>query len=613
MGFDSALMRASVHELEDTLRGARINRIYQHDDRELLLRCYGSQGSEQLLLSAASDQARLQLTSRSFENPPKPPMFCMLLRKRLEQGRIVEVYQDGLERVAVIHIQSFDDLGDLQSYLLTIETMGRHSNIILVNPGGVLEPTERGPARFERRIPRGEIVDAIKRVSPEMSRVRPVQPGLTYEAPPAFDRPRLDRLNRSYLEEVLEEAGNKNAWRAVVETYLGLSPTLAREFALRCNCDPDEPLPSAADSADCLYEHLQELLEAFRSNTFTLQAMFDANGRPVDFAACRLTETAAAQNNELRTYDRPSRMLDDVFATRDRTDRTGGLRSSLLKKVRKRLESLQTRKKHQRRALKKAKSREKYRKYGELVTANLHRLEKGSSEVEVTDWYSSDQTTISIPLDPSLEPNENAQAYFERYNKLKRTEKRARRELGRISREVKYLEDMEYLIESADELEALERLKSELIREGVVPEPKTPEEKDKESSAQRSYHEFCSSDGYAVLAGKSSKGNELITLRIANSDDMWLHVRELAGSHVVVRTTSQPSQEGVPETTLHEAAMIAAYYSKGRESSNVPVDYTRVKHVRKPRGAKPGMVIYDNQQTLWVTPQAETIEKLRVD
>jgi len=606
LSFDSSMMRASILEIQGVLSGARINRVYQPRDLDLVLRCHGPEGKASVLLSADPAHARVQLTRNRPDNPPEPPMFCMLLRKRIEHGIIHTIYQDGLERVAVIRIESLDELADLRSYLLITETMGRHSNTILVEAD---EPPAGTRNNMQRRVPQGTVIDAIKRVTPDMSRVRQVLPGLPYTPPPAFDRPSLDDLDKDQLENALCEAGNKTAWRAILETYVGLSPTLAREFALECGLEPDKPLPPTGIWTGCIYRQLEDLCTSYQSGCFPLEAVYDADGYPVDFAAWHLNNTARRENGERQVYDLPSELLDDVYLQLEKSRTRRRMRKALLAQLSDAKKALETRKEHQLNALARAKEKEKYRVYGELVTANLHQIDRGAEEVRVTNWYDPEQREITIALDPSLEPSANAQRLFRRYNKLKRTEKRARQELAGIMNQLDYLEEMEYLLESAEDTDTLASLQDELRREGVIKKPKAGG--DKREKHVKPYHAFRSSEGHTVYAGKNSRGNDLLATRMARAEDIWLHAKDLAGSHVIIRMPAGKDPEELGDTLL-EAAQIAAYYSKGRASSNVPVDYTRAKHVRKPRGARPGMVIYDHQQTLWVTPDRALVDSLRI-
>lgn len=632
MAFDSTVMAAVVAELNQRLLGGRISKIYQPEPDELALICHAGGENYRLLLSANPRHARLHLTRIEKRNPPSPPMFCMLMRKYVEGGRITEIAQAGRDRICRIAIRAADELGNPVTYLLVTEVMGKHSNIVLINP-------------------QGRIVDAIRRVTEEVNRYRELLPGLPYVPPPPTGKLDPATLTASDLTGAAPAPAGRTsadltgtaptpgtvagtdlpppdpdlpAWQVLLDRVDGLGPLLAREAVFRTGSPAEAPLRSVDPAA--LAEAVRELVAfaGIRPNCWEGTApgstvltsprlLYATDGRLKDFHVLDIRHWPGPVETG---FDSVSACLDAYFGRRAEEEHFRSLRGSLTKLVRD--EIARVRKKHraQQESLATAEAAETYRIQGELITAHLWQISKGMTEVRVENYYDPDGGEIAIPLDPALSPAENAQAYYRRYQKARSGLAAIQEQLAKSAAELAYLEQVEVALEQAESLPDLEEIRRELTAEGYL---KGRAERGAEAGRRRPAGEgkeqraqppitLRSSDGLEIWVGRNNRQNDYLTLKLAAPQDLWFHTKEIPGSHVILRV---PPGKEVPERSIHEAAALAAYHSKARQSSGVPVDYTARKHVRKPGGARPGMVIYDNQKTLWVTPDPALFPILR--
>lgn len=608
MPFDGLMLAAVVHELRSSLP-ARVNKVYQPSETELVLHLFttapGQTGGERrrLLISAHPQWARLHWTWSERENPSVPPPFCMLLRKHLEGSRLVRVEQPGWERIARLTFTGVDELGEPVERILIAETMGKHSNVILIEAGG-------------------RILDALRRVPGSVNEYRAVLPGRTYVDPPTQNK--LDPLQPDLadaLEQALLAPANPLAptnplllWEAVQRHVAGYSPLLAKEAVTRAGQRPDAA-PGALTRVEvaALAQALAAMAQAARAAS---GPAFAVTAPTRAFAPFSL-RSLPARPDAVRTYESPSRMLDDWHTALATEDAFATRRSRIARLLQKELERLRKKQGLQAESVKSAEDAEQLRLFGELLTAHLHTVKPGAASCRVPNWYEDGAPEVEIPLNPHLSPADNAQRYFKQYAKAKSTCAQAAEQLAKTEAELSYLEQVDVSLQNATTIDDLAELEQELAAQGYESGHRVAAQRAKRKGAGRPGQtarvptplRFRTSDGWQVLVGKNNRQNDWLTLRVAQPDDYWLHTKDIAGSHVILRVP--PGAGEPPSQSLLEAAMIAAYHSKGRQSAQVPVDVTLRRHVRKPPGAKPGMVIYDHHRTLYVTPQTELVNQRR--
>ncbi|SDB87951.1 Predicted component of the ribosome quality control (RQC) complex, YloA/Tae2 family, contains fibronectin-binding (FbpA) and DUF814 domains [Pelagirhabdus alkalitolerans] len=568
MAFDGIVTRAIAKELNEELQSGRIMKIYQPTETELLLtvRAYGQ--NQSLLLSVHPNYARAHLTQDRYQNPTEPPMFCMLLRKHLVGSFIQKIEQYENERIIDIHVEAKNEIGDRVNRLLKIEIMGKHSNIILIDSE------------------KGHILDSIKHLSPYQNRHRTILPGQLYVDPPSQGKQNPDQLTEAQITESLNNAEDDDLKYGLVNQFMGVSPIFA-EYMLE---------KASTRTAEALAKTLKQTLETV--NQGQIEPVIH-RGKRDDFHVFPLH----TYEGDIYHYNRVSDMLDTFYsdkATRDLVKQQAHDLTRLLKNE----HSKNKRKiKKQQDSLKKAEKAATYQKLGELLTAHLHLVKQGDESVDVIDYYDENQSTLTIELNPNKTPSENAQYYFKMYQKLKTSKQKLSIEIEKAEKENDYFDQLIQQIESA-RLSDIEEIREELREEGYL-KSKTKDKKKKRRSNKPEPQKFISSDGTPMYVGRNNKQNDYLTSKMADKRDYWLHTKDIPGSHVVIRS-NQPSEE-----TLLEAAQLAASFSKASQSSSVPVDYTLIRHVKKPNGAKPGYVTYDEQKTLFVTPDEEIIKKLK--
>ncbi len=575
MSLDGIVTRALVHELQACVK-ARIHKIYQPTENELIMHVRGQGVNGKLLLSAHPSMPRIHWTEQVWANPQEPPMFCMLLRKYCEGGVIESIRQIGLERIVEIEVRHRDELGDSSLKRIVLEIMGRHSNLILLDPVT------------------GIIHDGIRHVTPAISSFRVVLPGSAYVSPPSQDKVNpLEQTKASFeaaapLTQIDHEDESLNSLSsALLNAYTGISPLIAREIAYRTATRHTEP-----------WLVFDEVMRQVTSHEYEPNLVVSEDGKAL-FSAIALTQA----KGDIQTFTSMHECLDTFYrekASRDLVrQRTTDLNRFLLNEMaknEKKLIKLQD-------TLQEANEADLVRRSGELLTAHLHAFKKGDKSVDVTDYYVEEQPTITISLDPLLTPNENAQRYFRKYNKLKNSRTVVTEQMESTTTELKYLASVLQGLEAATPNDIGE-IREELIEQGYIRERGVKRGSKKKKKDTPAILCYTSSEGIPIYVGKNNTQNDYVTNRLAMSSDTWLHTKDIPGSHVLIRSAE------FSETTLHEAAVLAAYYSKGRESSSVPVDYTRIRNVRKPSGAKPGFVIYDGQKTLYVTPDITLVQQM---
>ena len=568
MTFDGIFTKQIVNELQLTLGNGRISKIYQPYKNELIFQVRSNGRNHKLLLSAHPSYARIHVTNELYDNPHEPPMFCMLLRKHLEGSIIESIRQIDMDRIIVFDIKGRNELGDVSLKQLIIEIMGRHSNIILVD-------TEKQT-----------ILDSIKHVSPAVNRHRTVLPGYTYVAPPSQEKADPFTVDEeSFLKKIDFNAGKLD--QQIVSKFSGISPLFAKEVIFRAGIANRKTLP---DPFFSMIENLKQnqitpqIITKDQKDYFYILPLHHIGGVAKEFASI-------------------SELLDRFYfgkAERDRVKQQGNdLERFIINektKNEKKIKKLQA-------TLLESEKAERYKLSGELLTANIYAATRGDKEIEVLNYYSEDNEMVKIPLNPQKTPSENAQSYFSKYQKAKNAIAYVNHEIEKAREEITYFDSLLQQIESAAPKD-LQEIREELMEEGYLKNKQQKGNK-KMKPAKPSIEHYAASDGTEILVGKNNKQNDYLTNKLAARDDIWLHTKDIPGSHVIIKS-KQPAKE-----TILEAATIAAYFSKAKNSSSVPVDYTLVRHVKKPNGSKPGYVIYDNQQTIYVTPEEDLIVKLR--
>lgn len=573
MALDGIVIHAIANQLQSCV-GGRINKIYQPSSHDMILQIRARGYNLKLLLSAHPTYPRVHLTENSFMNPTEAPMFCMLLRKHCENGIIESVVQVGMERILHIDIKQRDELGDTQAKRLIIEIMGRHSNIILMDPQ------------------KNQILDGIQHVTPAISSHRVIMPGSQYVNPPdqhkhdpkTLSDKEIHNLFQNISEQNTEE--NVDLSKFIMNQFSGISPLSAKEVIYRSETQNQAPASL-----------LIQVMSAIKANQYEPNIVQTKDGKAY-FSVLKLTHL----QGESQEFDTISTCLEAFYGDKAERDTVKQRTSDLIKFIQnekkknvKKLEKLIE-------TIEKAKDADRYRILGELLTVSLHLVKRGDTQVEVLNYYDPDQSLMIIPLNPQLTPSDNAQHYFKRYNKSKNSLNIVQKQINSTKKETAYLDTIEQQLQDAT-LSDINEIREELIDQGYIRDRRKKQNK-KKKKGQPQLHCFTSSEGIPIYVGKNNTQNEFLTNRLASANDTWLHTKDIPGSHVVIKTDS------FTEITLEEAALLAAYYSQAKESSQVPVDYTLIRHVRKPSGAKPGYVIYDHQKTVFVTPDVKRIQQL---
>ncbi|OYD06650.1 Rqc2 family fibronectin-binding protein [Paludifilum halophilum] len=565
MSFDGIVARAVVHELESSVVGGRLAKIYQPGESELILHIRAQGKNQRLLVSAHPAYPRIHRTQERRDNPLTPPMFCMLLRKYCEGGIIEQVQQVDLERVIHIDIRTRDELGFEVIRRLVVEIMGRHSNIVLIDPAD------------------GKILDGIRRVTPAMSRHRQVVPGALYQPPPEQNKKNPLKADREeFLRSIDFNRGKLD--KQLIQRFSGLGPLTAKEIIHR----------GGIGSRERLWEAFSQVMERVKNHQYQPNVVYH---RKASFSAIRLTHLSG----ENETFPTISQCLESFFHGKAERDRSRQQNHDLIRLLKNAIDKNKKKIEKLKKEWAETEDADVHRIRGELVTAFMHEINRGDETLTAVNYYDPEAPEITIPLDSRLTPSENAQRYFKRYNKAKSARKWNREQIDKTQQETEYLESVLVQLENATGQEA-EQIKEELREEGWL--RSKPQNRKRKRPERPEPTSFTSSEGVTILVGKNNKQNDWLTHRIASPTDTWLHTKEIPGSHVVIRG------KNFSETTLHEAAILAAYYSKGRDSSRVPVDYTLIKHVKKPSGARPGFVTYEGQKTLFPTPDEYTVRKL---
>lgn len=565
MAFDGIVLHALTNELRTQLLHGRINKIYQPTKNELIFTIRNNRKNYSLLFSIHPVYARMHLTEQSYTNPEEPPMFCMVLRKHLQGAVITNISQFGLERIVQIDVQGRNEIGDQTDKTFMIELMGKHSNIILLNDA------------------KEHIVTCMKLVSSAQNRFRTLLPGSLYTLPPAQDK--LDILQTEPAQIVKKLDFNTGQLdRQLMQHVAGISLPVAKEIVHEANLGDMQAYENS----------LLALKNRIEQNEIE-PAIYDGDKSDYHVIPLHFWKT----NKQL--YPSVSDMLEAFYRTKADRDRVKQVANDMYRKIRNNLAKVERKIVIHEKSLKQAARANKQQHYGELLTAHMHLITRGDASIDVVDYYDPDGNTVTIPLQQDKTPSENAQLYFKRYRKLITAQKKAAIEKKLALEEKVYLENILQQLDVATDQD-VEEIREELQAEGILKRKSSKKQKKKRHQPKPEH--YIASDGTSIFVGKNNLQNEYVTHRLAKKEHIWLHTLDIPGSHVVIQSEN-PSEE-----TLLEAAQLAAYFSKGRDSASVPVDYTKIKYVKKPSGAKPGFVTYTDQKTLFVTPKEAFIAKL---
>ncbi|MDT2831990.1 NFACT RNA binding domain-containing protein [Vagococcus carniphilus] len=561
MSFDGIFTQLMTKELNETISGGRISKIHQPYENEIMLIIRNKGKNHTLLLSAHPSYSRVQITEINYTNPQTPPNFCMVMRKFLEGSILQKIEQVKNDRILQFSFSSRNELGDLENIILTIELMGRHSNIILYNQST------------------NKIIDSIKHIGPSVNSYRSILPGVEYVFPPSQEKIDPFNVDSTQLFELLNTAETIDA-SFIQQHFQGFGKDTAKELVFRINQDVNNKFNCWKSFFKALTEKPSPCFYNFEDKEYFTPIPFETLG------------------DDVTHFDTLSKVLDGFYEGKAERDRVKQQAGELFRKVKNDQVKIKKKMKKFEQSLIDADNAEVFRIKGELLTTFLHQVPRGKTKVSLENYYDNNEL-LDISLNEALTPNQNAQKYFQRYQKLKNSVKIVKEQLEKANYELIYLESIESQLELASPKD-IDLIREELISEGYV---KDKQKKKKMKPKKSEPETFYSSTGVKILVGKNNLQNDQLTLKTANKTDTWLHAKDIPGSHVVIKD-KEPD-----ETTLLEAAHLAAYYSKYRLSAQVPVDYVLIKHIKKPNGAKPGYVIYENQRTLYVTPRKSFVEK----
>ena len=568
MAFDGVTVAALTKELSDHLTGARISKIIQPENDALLLTCKAADGQYRLLMSASASLPLAYLTDKNQAAPLTAPNFCMLLRKHIGGGRIREITQPGLERIIRFEIEHLDEMGDLCRKILILELMGKHSNLIFCDENG-------------------RIIDSIKHISSMMSSVREVLPGRDYFIPETQSK--LDPLHTSE-EEFCRTVFSKPVptAKAIYTSYTGISPVLAEEICFRAGAEPGRSALSAEELGQIhLYHIFSLIMEDIAAGSFAPSIICDGNGEPVEFSAVPLT---MYRDLQIREYTSISEVLRDYYEMKDKVTRirqkSSDLRHITATAAERTARKLQLQEKQMADTLK----RDKYALYGELLHTYGYEAQPGADRLRVVNYYTDKE--MDIPLDPTLSAAENAQRYYDRYSKLKRTSEALTEQLAQTKEDLAQLESIQTFLDMALSEEDLVQVREELVEAGYIRRRGNTK---KQKITSRPYH-YRSRDGYDIYVGKNNFQNDELTFKFASGGDWWFHAKGMPGSHVILKSDGSD----LPDQAFEDAPRLADYYSAGRKNGRVEIDYVRKKEVKKPNGAKPGFVVYYTNYSMMI-------------
>ncbi|HHZ02842.1 MAG TPA: fibronectin/fibrinogen-binding protein [Tissierellia bacterium] len=578
MSLDGIFLNSIVNSLHDNLTGGRVDKIHQPDKNEIVISIRNRGENFKLLITVASSSPRLHITNINRKNPEQPPMFCMLLRKHLLGSRVRDIKQINFDRIAEITFETKDELGRIVDKSLIIEIMGKHSNIIFVKENGI-------------------IIDSLKRITENISSVRQVYPGLTYTYPPGAEK--LNPMNTTmklFFDKIDSANSGIYVYDFLYKNFTGISPFISREICYLANLNESTHLGELNElNMEKLWNAFDRIINKVKSKDYLFKIYYDQDENQYGFY-CFDVEYLKSYKSKI--FPELGELLDEYYWELDRQNKINQRVNSLIKSLNTKLERNYKKVEKQRTELLNAENREKYKIYGELILANLHKTPE-NNKLTAINYYDPEMKEITIPLDPRLNLSLNSQKYFKRYNKLKNAEEELQKLIDSTLEEISYLENILYSIEACESQEDLDDIYSELMESGFI-----KRKSNTKKSQPAKITTYISSGGHEILVGKNNTQNDSITFKIAKKEDYWFHAKGIPGSHVIIRTNG----DELTDEEFVEAARIAAYYSKGRNSNTVEVDYTKKSNIKKPPNSKPGFVIYDSNFSMTVKPDIEGIK-----
>ena len=583
MALDGLTIHALAYELKNTLNGGRLLKIAQPENDELQLTVRVEKNQYKLLVSAGASLPLMYITEGSKTSPLTAPNFCMLLRKHLNNAKIIDIYQPGLERIINIKVEHYNDMGDLCYKLIIVELMGKYSNIIVTD----LE---------------GKIVDSIKHISANISSVREVLPGRTYFIPDTTNKADPLSITKENFLSIISGCSLPTS-KAIYTSFTGISPVIGEEICYRSNIDSEKPANILENTElEAIYNTFSDMMECVKLNKFQPNIIYTIDGQdmiPKEFAPFTLS-LYDDEKSKVTYIDSISQVLEQFYSKKSAVTRIRQKSYDLRRIVQSTLEKDYKKYEIQSKQLKDTEKKDKYKIYGELITAFGYGLEPNAASLTAQNYY-DDNKEITIPLDKDLTPMENAKKYFDKYGKLKRTAEALETIIIETKEEISHLESIMNALDIAVTEDDLKELKEELIQSGYI-RRKSSDKKAKYTS--KPFH-YISSDGYDMYVGKNNIQNEELTFKVANGGDWWFHSKSFPGSHVIVKTNG----DELPDSTFEEAARLAAFYSKGREQDKVEIDYIQRKHIKKVAGSKPGFVIYHTNYSMAIAPDIKEIKE----
>ena len=569
MPFDAIVTRGVVQELRKILVGGRVDKIYQPFCDEVILNIRSQGKNHKLLLTVNPNSARVNLTNVSRQNPINAPLFCMVLRKHLTGGKILEIACEDFERIITIEVESQTELGDILKKKLVIEIMGKHSNIILVNH-------------------ENKILDSIKHIDSEISKVREVMPARPYILPP---KPNKISPTALKIDELFANLKQETIGKYLLDNIKGFSPYIIKKICAKCGINYDQTVNDI--QLDKLKSCFKCTIDKILRNEFSPYIEYSGN-KPCEFYCI---DFGIGDTKSMLSINE---CIDKFYEYKDSINIIKSKKSNIAKVVNTNISRCKKKINLQQKMLKDVSNKDKLKLYGELLIANIYRVPSGSETVTLQNFYSLDNEEVTIPLNSDITPQQNAQNYFKKYAKAKATFEKQTCELEKSLHELEYLESVLRDINDSDEEFELDEIKHELVEEGYIITTYSKYKK-RENKSVSMPRKFVTSEGFTIAVGKNNTQNDMLTLKWASSSDIWLHTKNIPGSHVIIRKENRD----IPNEVIHKAACLSAYFSKARDEDLVAVDYTEVKNIKKPRGAKPGMVIYFNNKTIYVKPSLD--------
>lgn len=572
-------------DLEQKLLNARIDKIHQPSKEEVVITFRVTGANKKLLLNSNAASSRIHITNESYNNPPSPPMFCQLLRKHLGSGRLISIEQPELERALYLKFQTTNEFAEQTIITLAIEIMGRHSNIILINQDG-------------------RVIDSIKRVNNEMSAIRQILPGIEYVIPPKQEKLNLFETSTQEIIEKIKQYKNVELSKCLLNILQGISPLICREiefFVTRGEDTTKENLTS--EHFDRLIFYINSMRSNLENQKYKYTMVYDKGKKPFEFSFIEIYQYSTFMIT--KSYENIEILLDDYYSQKDKIERMRQRSGDLLKFIINRIERINKKISAQIEEIAICKNKDVFRIKGDILNSNLHLIKKGDEKIVLQNFYDENFAEIEIELDNRLTPSKNAQKYYNEYRKLTVSEKMLETLIKDGNQEVLYLESVyDTICRTTDDAELLE-IRQELSSQGYIKGYKLKNKNQKPLPPIK----YISSDGYTILCGRNNIQNDTLTLKLAKKSDLWFHTQSIPGAHILLLTNGKDKND-IPDRTFNQALTIAAYNSKARDSAQVAVDYTEIKNVKKPNGAKPGMVIFENYYTAFITPDEQLVKSL---